>query len=339
MPLVSFNSRARALALVATLSGVLVAGCYNPVISEKLQCNKGYAAGMGDCPDGYHCGLDNLCHKAANASGTAGNGSGGHGGNTGAAGAAVGMGGHGGVAGMTTGTAGSGGSPPDAGTDEPVMCINTPVSGCTPDTAGKKCDPVCQVGCACREKCSANTAGTLTCNVPLSGLRPKGLGEGCNPASLGSAAQTDDCMPGLVCLQDSCSARCYHFCKTDADCPNSTCTRTAGGSVKVCDVQFVTCNPVKNNGMPSGCAADAQACFVVPNGTDNTLCDCPGAGMANSNCTFSRDCFPGLVCVDVGGTGTPTCRPACGLATGATDCPGTTCTAIKGSKKYGFCSN
>ena len=146
-------------------------------------------------------------------------------------------------------------------------------------------------------------------------------------------------MPGLVCLQDACSNHCFRFCKTDADCPSSTCTRNAGGGIKVCDVQSVTCNPVKNNGMPSGCPADAQACFVVPNGTDTTLCDCPGAGPANSQCTFSRDCFPGLVCVDVGGTGSAICRPACSLAAGATDCPGTTCTAIKGSKKFGFCSN
>jgi len=338
MPLLSSNAGARALALVATLSGVLVVGCYNPSINEKLQCNKTYMPGMGDCPDGYSCGTDGHCHKGANGSGTAGNG-GGHGGITGAAGAAVGTGGHiDGGAGASAGSTGAAGSPPDAGSDVPPVCINTPVMGCTADTAGKKCDPVCQVGCGCKEKCSANTAGVLTCNVPLA-LRAKGLGEGCNPASLGTAAQTDDCMPGLVCMQDACSARCYHFCKTDADCPLSTCTRFAGGGVKVCDVQSVTCNPVKNNGMPSGCPADAQACFVIPNGSDTTLCDCPGAGPPNSQCTFSRDCFPGLVCVDVGGTGSAICRPACGLATGATDCPGTTCTAIKGSKKFGFCSN
>ena len=148
MPLVSSKSRARALALVATLSGVLVVGCYNPSISEKLQCNKFYMAGMGDCPDGYSCGADGHCHKGANGSGTAGNGSAGHGGSTGAAGAAVGTGGHvDGGAGASAGSTGSGGSPPDSGADVPPVCINTPVMSCTADTAGKTCDPVCQVGC------------------------------------------------------------------------------------------------------------------------------------------------------------------------------------------------
>jgi hypothetical protein len=175
----------------------------------------------------------------------------------------------------------------------------------------------------------------LTCNVPLA-LRAKALGEGCNPSSVGLAAQTDDCMPGLVCLQDACGPRCYHFCKSDADCPLSTCTRDTGG-VKVCDVQQSACNPVR--GMATGCPADAQACFVLPNGLDQTLCDCPGAGPLNSVCTFSRDCFPGLVCVDTGGTGTATCRPTCSLAPTASDCGAGTCNPIKGSKKYGYCSN
>jgi hypothetical protein len=228
----------------------------------------------------------------------------------------------------------------DGSVDKAPVCINTPVSGCTPDTTNRKCDPVCQVGCGCTEKCSSNTAGTLTCNAPLPALRPKMLGEGCNPSSPGSAAQTDDCAPGLVCLQDACSQRCYHFCKTDADCPLSTCTRDAGGGVKVCDVQAATCNPIKNNGMPSGCPGDAQRCFLVSNSPvlDRTVCDCPGAGPPNSQCTFSRDCFPGLVCVDVGGTGNAICRPVCSLAAGANDCVATTCTPYKQSKKFGFCN-
>ncbi|HVU52814.1 MAG TPA: hypothetical protein VHL80_19165 [Polyangia bacterium] len=334
MPLVSSSrAHARAGVFASALAAVLAARCYNPVISEKLQCNKTYQAGAGDCPDGYHCGDDGHCHKGPTG---AGGGAGGRAGSGGAAGG--GAGGHtDGGAGMTAGASGSGGSPVDSGTDMPVAC-NTPLSGCTADTTGETCDPVCQAGCACHEKCSVNTAGTLTCNEPLA-LRAKGLGEGCNYASLGTAAQTDDCMPGLVCLQDACASRCYRFCKTDADCPLSTCSRNAGGGVKVCDVQSTTCNPVKNNGMPTGCPAEAQGCFLLPNGTDTTLCDCPGASPPNTLCGNSRDCFPGLVCVDVGGTGSAICRPACGLATSAMDCPGSTCTAIKGSKKYGYCSN
>jgi hypothetical protein len=349
MPLDSSPPRNRArfgarfwvfVAGLAGLGGLAWAGCYNPSLGEKLVCNKMYEPGSGDCPDGFHCGLDNLCHRGA---GGAIGGTGGIAGAGGVAGNAGGTGGHvGGSSGSTAGSSGSGGSggsPVDAGVDAPQSCINTPISMCTADlSGGKLCDPVCQVGCGCRQKCSTNTAGTLTCNEPLS-MRPKALGEGCNPASVGTAAQTDDCMPGLVCVQDACSNHCFRFCKSDADCPLSTCSRVIGGGVKVCEVQRTTCNPVKNNGMPSGCPAAAQACFIIPDGSDATLCDCPGDSPANAQCTLSRDCFPGLVCVDIGGTGSGICRPACGLATGATDCPGTTCTKIKGSTKFGYCSN
>jgi hypothetical protein len=335
-PVSSFNgSAARRRALVAALAGLVVAGCYAPKIGDKLKCNGMYEQGMGDCPDGYHCESDGYCHPGAYVPGSAG--AGGH------AGAAVGGGGAGGHtsggAGATAGGSGSGGSPVDAGPDVPPVCINTPIPSCTADTAGKKCDPVCQVGCGCTQKCSVNSAAALTCNPPLASLRPKGLGEGCNPASVGMDAQTDDCQPGLVCMMDACGSRCYRFCRSDADCPLSTCSRNAGGGFKVCDVQSMTCNPVRNNGMPTNCPGAAQGCFIVPNGTDTTLCDCPGAGKTGTQCSFSRDCFPGLVCVDVGGTGTGTCKPACSLAPGATDCGAGTCTAIKNSVKFGYCPN
>src|SRR5262249_29943923 len=132
----------------------------------------------------------------------------------------------------------------------PPVC-NMPVQGCTADTS-KGCDPVCQKGCTgCLQKCSVTASGAPTCNNPLA-TRPRMLGEACNISSLNLPAQTDDCSPGLVCLNDACNARCYKFCKTDMDCPNSTCTKDAGGGVKVCDVQAVTCNPIKTNGMPTG---------------------------------------------------------------------------------------
>jgi len=227
-------------------------------------------------------------------------------------------------------------SPADANDDQSVAACVMPVAGCTSDTA-QTCDPVCQTGCtACHEKCSANRGGMLTCNAPLNS-RPRGLGEDCKVAFVG-AAQTDDCMPGLVCLDDACGSRCYHFCKTDADCFISTCTRLATGSIKVCDVQPVACNPIKN-GMPDGCPAGVQACYLSETMTDRTVCDCPfQAGGPNASCSLSRDCFPGLVCVHVTGTGNSICRPVCDLAAGANDCPGGTCTAFNGSKKFGSCN-
>ena len=42
-----------------------------------------------------------------------------------------------------------------------MMCY-APVSGCSPDAGGGKCDPTCQTGCGCREKCSITTAGAFS---------------------------------------------------------------------------------------------------------------------------------------------------------------------------------
>jgi hypothetical protein len=307
------------MALLRSLLVVaFVAGCYNPTIGDRLRCNPNYEPNAGQCPDGYHCGGDFCVKGAISADG-----------------------------GVDLG-ADKGAPHPDAPVEmtpdvaldvppeTPQMCI-MPVAGCVADTS-KGCDPVCQKGCpVCTEKCSVTAMGVPTCNAPLQ-TRPRALGEACNISALNSSAQTDDCAPGLVCLNDACNARCYKFCKSDNDCPMSTCSRDAGGGVKVCDVQAVTCNPIKN-GMPTGCPADTQGCYLSTTVTDRTVCDCPfQAGGTNSSCTLSRDCFPGLVCVDVLGTGSSVCRPVCSLAVGASDCVGTTCMALKGSKKYGFCN-
>ncbi|HEV3032122.1 MAG TPA: hypothetical protein VG319_10805, partial [Polyangia bacterium] len=240
---------AASLAAAAMLGG---AGCYNPSIATgSFKCNTGYKAGSGDCPDGFHCS-DGFCIKgtptlvepqpdvAPEAQPD--------------------------VAAETK---------PDVTPDllsEPAPC-NLPVTGCAPASSGK-CDPVCQTGCTgCHEKCASNTAGTLTCNVPLD-TRARGLGENCDIASKDQAAQTDNCAPGLVCLDDACGSRCYHYCKSDADCPMSTCTHDAGGGIKTCDVQAVTCNPIKNM-MPTDCPLAAQGCYLSSTVTDRTVCDCP----------------------------------------------------------------
>jgi hypothetical protein len=165
------------------------------------------------------------------------------------------------------------------------------------------------------------------------------VGEACDQASAGVAAQTDNCAPGLVCLSDSCAARCYRFCKSDADCPNATCTKVIGAGIKVCSVQTTSCDPVGPSGGAAGCPTPAQSCYLSQTSRDLTFCDCPspaGAGGPNSSCTSETDCFGGLTCVVVGGSAI--CRPVCSLAAGANDCVGTTCTAINGSMKYGFCN-
>jgi hypothetical protein len=324
LPAPSLRDQARGRTLLAALAAVAIAvaaGCYDPTIAEKFKCNTAYEPGSGDCPDGFHCS-GGLCLR--------------------------GSGGGGGGGGSDSGVL------PDVKPDmhpdamdatsepapeAPVCTPPMPIMGCTPDTS-KKCDPVCQSGCTgCNQKCSAvtgTTTATYTCNTPLM-LRPKMLGEGCNISSLGLPAQTDDCAPGLVCRQDNCATHCAKFCKTDADCPNSTCTIDVGGGVKVCDVPTVSCNPVKINNTTAGCSGANQGCYLSMTGTDRTVCDCPvGAGSVNSACTFTLDCFPGLVCVNVGGFST--CHQVCSLAAGANDCIGSSCGAYMGSKKFGYCN-
>jgi hypothetical protein len=220
--------------------------------------------------------------------------------------------------------------------DTAPMCI-TPVAGCTPDTT-KMCDPTCQTGCACQQKCSVNTKGMLTCNAPAAG-RPRGLLEACEPLFPGALNQTDLCAPGLVCMADGCGSmtgRCYQFCKTDQDCPSSVCSRDVGGGQKVCDVPNVACNPVRA-GMSDGCGTsnDTLVCYVSSTVKDRTFCDCPlDAGLANTPCTLSRDCVPGLACV------ASQCRQVCKLVNGtSTDCAaGQTCYKLNGSDQYGYCT-
>ena len=87
---------------------------------------------------------------------------------------------------------------PDA--DAALPCFDAKPA-CDPSDAGI-CDPYCQTGCGCREKCSVNTAGTLTCN-PL-GPDCAGILKGCVIQSSRFAVQTDNCGPGQVCIDNEC---------------------------------------------------------------------------------------------------------------------------------------
>jgi hypothetical protein len=324
MPLSSFCRASRLGALGVVVFGLVSlglasGGCYNPTISPKFKCNKDYAPGAGDCPDGFFCSTSGtapgVCLKGPPKD----------------AGAQMD------VVHVDHPPGDPSMEAPPPPVDTPPVCFQ-PVQGCTPGAG--TCDPVCQTGCGCQEKCLSNTTGTLICSVPFAG-RPRALGEGCNKFAPGSATQTDDCMPGLVCMTDGCGDRCYKYCKTDGDCVTSTCTRDAGGGVKICDVPNVACNPITNNQMPDGCgtSSDSLACWLSTAGTDQTFCDCPGAfsiGRPNTTCTATRDCLPGLVCA-VTGAG-PQCRQACSLTNNSADCQGGVCTVIGNNKKFGYCN-
>lgn len=305
--------------LLASLATLAVgAGCYNPKITPgSLKCNPEY---LPECPDGFYC-LSGICQKKGGAIVDARLPDAPVNKDTGVD--------------KTDAT-----SPPDMGSD--VMCIATPVAGCT-SVAGT-CDPLCQTGCAnCRTKCSANSKGVLTCNAPVPGFLAK-EGRSCDIADEGLATQTDNCEPGLVCTEVACGVLCARFCRKDADCPNSFCNKALPGGLKACDVPTVDCNPILTApGGSSGCPGmTTQACYLSTTIKDRTACDCVnGAKGINGSCGVSQDCFPGLVCVDAGGTGADfRCKQVCSLTgTPKGDCmAGTTCRPFLGSTKFGYCN-
>jgi hypothetical protein len=311
----------RILTPVLLAAVALAAGCYNPKIKPGgLRCNTEFSAEY-ECPEGHYC-LGGFCQKK------------------GAPIVDSGTGDKPSTDGKVDGVDAPVEKPvtPDAGPD--AMCLQ-PVAGCTP-VAGK-CDPMCQTGCGCQEKCSISSAGALTCVVPGGSIRAK-EGRSCDFFFEGTANQTDNCEPGLVCLHDACGDLCARFCRTNADCPNSLCTRNLPGGLKACDVSTVECNPVKVQGSMTGCPGITQGCYLSSTVKDRTVCDCSSGGQAeNSSCTLSRECFPGLACVDPTGAGSDfRCRRVCSLtaASGTPNgCnPGFTCRPFLESQKYGYCN-
>jgi hypothetical protein len=306
------------LASLATM--VVVAGCYKPTIQPGgLRCNEIY---QEECPDGYYC-LDGRCQK------------------TGAPVVLFDGGPDKAETKVDTGVdKGVDTAPPPPDASAEMMCY-APVAGCTP--AAGKCDPLCQTGCGCREKCSVNAGGTLTCNA-LGGNGSRKEGQGCDFFNEGAASQTqtDNCEPGLSCFHDTCADLCVRFCRANTDCPNGAlCNRTLPGGQKACSFSAMDCNPIKMAG-PTGCPGAIQGCYLSATIKDRTVCDCSTLALGeNASCTVSRDCFAGLACVDATGSGIDfRCRRVCSL-TGVTNggCPvGFTCRPQLDSQKYGYCN-
>lgn len=164
----------------------------------------------------------------------------------------------------------------------------------------------------------------------------------------GTSNQTDNCQPGLVCLEDFCGKRlCHAFCRSDADCPNAACARDVGSGNRICDVPFVdTCAPLPGSNN-TGCGAVSMnaGCYLSSSHPTHTVCDCPnGDKPANADCSRSRECLPGLVCVDPNGAGS-ICLRVCRLAGPQSDCPlGQSCREYRGTNlsnsphpTYGYC--
>src|SRR5262245_32935112 len=301
------TSRRSAMHLVSPVA-LLLAGaalaCYRPNIAAMpgLRCNM--AAGGKDCPDGFKCEVaSQICKRNPSDAGPSD------------------------VRDANMDADGRDAMDADgAGDADGPVCFDKP--GCQPGPG--MCDPACRSGCACGEKCSINTAGALTCNAPRLNGFPRTLMETCIIESEGSAAQTDNCGAGLVCIRDGCATRCFQFCQNDGDCTNASCTRNIvrpdGGATvgKVCDVPYVDgCTPLMG-GMNMGCGNGTMSCYLSSSNPTHTICDCPFNAMGPDRpCMFSRDCNRGLVCVDLGPPNTtPVCRQVCRLSdNGVMDCP------------------
>ena len=287
---------AQLLAVRVLLLGSLLAsaGCFRPKnLANGYSCPEG-----GPCPDGLVCSKasPHICVSSDDA------GVGGKGGKGGG-----GTGGKGGMGGV------------DAGPDRP--CTGA-IASCQPTDAGL-CDPVCNTGCGCLEKCSVNAAGELTCNGPTAGS--PGLLGACAQTNFGSK-QTDNCAPGQVCAAprgNQCLSRCYQFCRANSDCTNgASCSIDAGGGNSLCDVPPVPCDPVLHAAMfsqYSGCTGNNFIGCYLSSDTLNTVCDCQDSPPPNSSgakgdsCTRSRDCFAGLVCYDPTGHDNKKCWKVCRL--------------------------
>lgn len=312
-------------ALLAPLSTVTAAlvlvACYNPQIEDgALACSARF-----ECPSGFTClATDNRCHKAA--------GSGGSGGSDGT----------GGSGGRSDGAGGAAGRPPDGGNQ--ICAVQTgvygPITGCA-SRIDSVCDPVCQAGCKCDERCKLESNGPA-CRAEAPPFAQQY--DRCEPA-------TDTCRPGFICLEEranrpDCAAHCYRLCRTDAQCPTGTqciddLTVGARVMVKSCSIPTEACTPYGRAacGMPVARPLPAFACYTVPGTPDLTACECAGVIQAGMPCANFFDCVAGYECVAIGTA--KTCLRVCLVGTLATTggaCPGLqTCTAFPGGTKHGYC--
>jgi hypothetical protein len=124
------------------------------------------------------------------------------------------------------------------------------------------------------------------------------------------------------------------------ECTNAPCNRDVGSSgFKVCDVPYDDCVPLRSPDN-TGCLGAAIGCYLATSDPSKTICDCEfTTNFAEGDvCTRSRECHPGLVCVDPNGQGTKQCTRVCRLT--GNDCIGTCRVYMEGgvaNSTYGFC--
>ncbi|MBC8133009.1 MAG: hypothetical protein H7X95_08520, partial [Deltaproteobacteria bacterium] len=212
------------------------AGCYSPSIEDgKLLCGPGQT-----CPDGFAClPTTGRCHKT---------------GGSDASRAEVNVDRLPEARPPDTNPGGDGGS-----------CVVKPgIAGCTVQN-DLTCDPVCQTACCAGQKCTAMNTGTSPGGAATLGCGPvltpqRGLGDTCDPVNAGTAQRSDNCAPGLTCIEGNNGSICFKLCRGDADCnPGTKCEQraveAAAGSyvASVCGLPKTPCDPTFNplSGCPS----------------------------------------------------------------------------------------
>ncbi|HEY4187277.1 MAG TPA: hypothetical protein VGP07_19530 [Polyangia bacterium] len=226
----------------------------------------------------------------------------------------------GGLCVSNAGAGGAGGSP---------MCENAIQPLCA-EQVSSPCDPVCQTGCACGERCEVSPGG-LKCASVTSSIA---LGAVCDP-------DADACAPGLACLMEACGAnlgRCYRLCRDDLNDLTCGTTGVCGTPVllpdgnpsgqRVCDLGSQPCDPYAR----TGCVDPALNCYVT--GPNQATCDCPTTSgppaKVGDACTTYNGCDVGLACLQFSAGGPRSCVKLCETAT---DCPGSACLPF-GSVSY-----
>jgi hypothetical protein len=288
----------------------LLGACYNPQIADgTLKCSA-----LSECPSGFKCNpADGHCYQ------------------------------HGG--GPSDSVDSGGGT--EAGVCTAAPGLYGPFAGCNAQIQ-KTCDPVCQAGCGCNERCMADK-GVLLCKAVSAPF--KGLTDQCD-------SDADTCRPGLICLVEdaedparaACGAHCYRHCRNDNDCqsisPYSKCSievafQNSTFTAKTCTQAPEACSPwgAARCARPGERPLPTFACYVLGTAPDQTTCECAGQVMAGAKCIYEHDCVAGYECV--ADSGMHVCKKVCAL--GATTvltggCPvGATCTPFSGSTKWGYC--
>jgi len=320
------------LGLLVAAAATLLSACYQPSITNGgLLCSKTAPA----CPKGYVCSTSGHCYKA----GTTPTGGGG--------GQAPGTGGAGGTdGGVDRLDAGSGGSMVDAAADgggKDAEVCNQPVANCTPSVPSG-CDPVCQTGCGCKEKCSRGVDGVAVCQ-PSGGFQP--VGDSCSISNEGLPNQFDNCVPGAMCLTDGSKESCFAFCNASKDCATygGLCVNrylsasVTSAFVSVCDPPLKTCDP-----FASASASNCANCYITESsasGVSQTVCE-PWSGprvSTTDTCQSSADCTGKRVCpTQVISTAARfhKCSNICDLSGNHSCNPPETCMLI--GNRYGYCS-